>query len=489
MARLYGKGTITELEKGKKYRIRFSAGKDPETGKYRQVKETFIGTKRGAELRVEQIRARYERLDELREYGLDFGEMERYGLMVDRVVSDGMTPRQVADELDRLKVEESRSVTFAEWCERYMSTREELGKCRPSTLARDRTLSKHLLRRLGDVKLVDFTPAIANELYASMRRDGVGDTTIRQCHRLLKAVMKQAVYNDLIVRNPIDRVEAPRNPKPERQSLGVEESRKLAGICSSGAPTAYKTAVYMALATGARLGEIMGLEWQHVALGEDRPFAYFVQQFNATGELSPLKTDKDDNPVGRVVPLDGSTVDVLKAWRAVQREQLNALGVEQGADTPVVSNSLGGHTNHSCFERWWRGFCVENGFSRMVAEDGRTIVELSLGDDPSLYDEKEYLLTWRDSEGWPCDADGKRYSRSYPRPKVKATYCGLHFHALRHTHFSLRLAEGMDIPTAQALGGWSTPAMLMNVYAHPIPENIWASAGFMDGLTVEEARC
>ena len=47
----------------------------------------------------------------------------------------------------------------------------------------------------------------------------------------------------------------------------------------------------------------------------------------------------------------------------------------------------------------------------------------------------------------------------------------------------MRLASGMDIPTAQALGGWSTPAMLMNVYAHPVNENIWNAAGFMDKLT------
>ena len=54
---------------------------------------------------------------------------------------------------------------------------------------------------------------------------------------------------------------------------------------------------------------------------------------------------------------------------------------------------------------------------------------------------------------------------------------------LRHTHFTMRLASGMDIPTAQALGGWSTPTMLMNVYAHPVSENIWNAAGFMDGLS------
>ena len=53
------------------------------------------------------------------------------------------------------------------------------------------------------------------------------------------------------------------------------------------------------------------------------------------------------------------------------------------------------------------------------------------------------------------------------------------------THFAMRLASGMDIPIAQALGGWSTPAMLMNVYSHPVSENIWNAAGFMDKLPAQ----
>ena len=45
------------------------------------------------------------------------------------------------------------------------------------------------------------------------------------------------------------------------------------------------------------------------------------------------------------------------------------------------------------------------------------------------------------------------------------------------------LVAVMDIPTAQALGGWSSPDVLLNVYAHPVSERIWSSAEFMDRLT------
>ena len=446
MAKLYGKGTITELVKGKKYRLALSAGKDPITGKYLRHQETFLGTKRQAQLRIEAIRR----------------------------------------ELEHGKAPNADKVTFAEWCEKYLAMREGLGKYRPATLKADRSRSKHLVRGLGAVLVVDITPAIINDLYLALRADGVGDTCIMQAHKLLKRIMAYAVDNDIITRNPCDKVQTPCRPKPKRKALDAADASRLGAICAEGTPTANETAVYLGLALGARLGEVLGLTWGHVALNGPRPYVHIVQQHTVEGKRTPLKTDSDDNPVGRVVPLDGSTVAVLKAWRSVQLEQLNSIGVEQGSSTPIVTNALGDFTDHANFQRWWRSFSVEHGFARIIDGEGREVVELRIGDDASMYPDSDFAVEWRDADGWPCDADGKRYSRSYKRPKVERHYSGLHYHELRHTHFTMRLASGMDIPTAQALGGWSTPTVLMNVYAHPTPENVWASAGFMDGLAVKQ---
>ena len=491
MAKLYGKGTITELVKGKKYHIELSAGKDPLSGReyassddvpakayaidhdgkpvkpritwakatdeqktkysrwkspveYLRHRETFLGTKRQAELRVEEIRR----------------------------------------ELESGKRLDADKVLFADWCEQYLSMREGLGKKRKRTLKQDRYNSKHLLNALGAAKVVEITPAAINDLYVRMRSNGVGDTTVLQCHRLLKRIMKYALDNDLIVRNPVDRVETPKKPKPHRNALSSDEARRFSAICTSGTPSANKTAAYLGLALGARLGEVLGLTWSHVALDAKRPYAYIVQQHTKANERTPLKTDADDNPIGRVVPLDASTIAVLRAWRRQQQLEMNALGIEPGTETPIVTSPYGCWQGHANFTRWWQRFCVENGFGRWLSDDGTEIKDLVIGDDASLY--PGCIIEWRDSEKWPCDATGKRFSRSNKRQRIKRHYDGLVFHELRHTHFTMRLAAGMDIPTAQALGGWSTPDVLMSVYAHPTPENVWDSVGFMDDLTAKQ---
>lgn len=185
------------------------------------------------------------------------------------------------------------------------------------------------------------------------------------------------------------------------------------------------------------------------------------------------------------MPLDSSSVAFLGDWKRAQAGLLANLGIEQSEDTPIVTSAEGCWQGHSKFESWFRYFCAENGYGQWFADDGTRIVDLTIGDDPDEY--PNCIIEWRDRDGWHCDGAGKRYSRTYKRPSIKRHYEGLVFHELRHGHFSIRLANGMDIPTAQALGGWSTPAMLMNVYAHPISENIWASAGFVDNLSERQA--
>ena len=486
MVKLYGKGSITELVKGKKYYVELSGGKDPITGEYLRHRETFLGTKRAAELRIEEIRKELELTRDLREIGLTESKLMECGLSVPIAIAEGLNAVKVRERIEQYEEERRKAVSFADLTQRYLKIRKDSGKLRPKTIAQDCSLSKHLLRGFEGLSVVDITPAKVEELYSSMRAAGIGDTTVKQSHKLLKRILDYAIRDGIIDVNPVSRVEAPRKPKPQRHALNTQDANRLSALCTSETPTANRTATYLGLALGARIGEVLGLEWRHIELRGDRPFIHVCQQFTAQGNIAPLKTDKDDNPVGRIIPIDGSTVAVLKAWRAAQRGILNELGIEQGLNTPVITNQVGTYTSHSRFERWWRSWCVKNGLGKLFTDDGREVIELTIGDDAALYD--GCFIQWRDADGWPCDETGRKFSRSYKRPEIKLHYQGLHYHELRHTHFTMRLAAGMDLPTAQALGGWSTPDVLLTTYAHATPENVWASAGFMDKLTAKQAE-
>ena len=90
--------------------------------------------------------------------------------------------------------------------------------------------------------------------------------TILEHHRLLRAMLHKAVYWQLIVANPAERVQPPKARKPRRKSYDDEQTKILLENLEllSSEDTKYKVAIILTVFTGVRLGELMGLEWQDV---------------------------------------------------------------------------------------------------------------------------------------------------------------------------------------------------------------------------------
>ena len=488
MAKLYGKGRIREIEPGKKYHLELSGGKRPGSDSYLRARETFLGTRRAAELRIEEMRKELQLIRDLLEIGIDESDLQKAGLTVPLAIQDGMNAIRVRQYIEDYREKARRSVTFADWCESFLSTREALGEKRANTYKADRAYAKHLVNTFGSMLLSDIKPQAIKEAYAEMKSNGIGATTLRQAHKLFKRIMKEALDNELIDRNPVDAVKTPKRPKPKRDALTVEQAKTIKRVTSSGVPTANMTCVYLGLALGARIGEVLGLEWRHIVLDSDLPpYIHLIQQLLENGKTGPLKTDEDDNPIGRMVPIDAQTIELLKRWKSRQRSLLNELGIEQGQDTPVITNEVGGYCDRHNFSKWFRQFCVDNDLGKWLSDDGKEIVELNVGDDAGLYG--DCIIEWRDADGWPCDASGKRYSRSYPNPasKRKRHYSGIVYHQLRHTRFTHGIAQGMTIPVAMALGGWESAAMLNDVYLHATPDGIWSAPMMMESLDAVSA--
>lgn len=497
-----GDGTIYELEAGKRYKLVLSMGRvvvDPESGKKSRPRraETFDGTLKQAIARMEDMHKERDLLNELADMGLDMDELSSYGLNEKAIFSMRLSAREVVSELEKRKEEEAarlafeREHTFAGWCEHYLVTRERMKERRKNTLVKDRVHAKHLLDYLADAKLSTISPAMVRDMYANMRGDGMGDDTLIACHGLMKRVMSDAYDNDLIDRNPMDKVKRPERTRDiKRGWLEPDEARELVRLVTGDDMSAYDMAVYISLATGARLGEVLGLQWKHVHIDGDNQFVEIVQQYNRHGELTPLKTAKyGGKSKARVVPIDTATAGMFRKWKSRQLAMLNELGIEQASTMPVIANEAGNWVTHSNIERWFRTFCARNGFGKWYDGDGREIVELDV-DDPlaGLYSGDDFLVLWHNAEGWPCSADGVKYSRTNKNPHkdLKRNYDGMRFHWLRHTWATLMVAAGIDLPTLMQWGGWTDPRVPTNIYMHALKAKTATPAGHMNALVFGE---
>lgn len=115
-------------------------------------------------------------------------------------------------------------------------------------------------------------------------------------------------------------------------------------------------AVRIGLATGARLSEVLALQWRCVDLESGQ--VSICRALKKDGALKEPKTAAGT----RTASVDRKTVGHLARWKARQAAELAKFGIRQTPETPVCCSATGGFINISNFERWWRSFRDGNGF-------------------------------------------------------------------------------------------------------------------------------
>ena len=101
--------------------------------------------------------------------------------------------------------------------------------------------------------------------------------------------------------------------------------------------TPYYWPILLALATGARRGEICALRWRNVEL--DRGLIRVVESVKRIRGGTIRGSTKGGH--ARTVTLPRSTIDELREWRREQAEQLLRLGVRQSGDIVVCTQPDG----------------------------------------------------------------------------------------------------------------------------------------------------
>ena len=170
------------------------------------------------------------------------------------------------------------------------------------------------------------------------RKDGKGGLsaqTVVHFHRVLHRAFDQAVKWQLLARNPTDAVEPPSAQGREMRALDENETALLLRLVEK---TQLQMPVVLAVTTGLRRGEILGLRWSNVDLVEGH--LTVVQSLEQTKEGLRLKAPKT-NRSRRSIPLLGITLDALRSYRAKQAEERLAIGPAY-CDHDLVFPSSGG---------------------------------------------------------------------------------------------------------------------------------------------------
>jgi len=191
----------------------------------------------------------------------------------------------------------------------------------PATLRRYRDLARlHIRAHVGGVKLARLTPGDVQRLYAQLL-ERLSPTSVRHIHNLLHTALSDAVKWGWITRNVCS---AATPPKRNRSEMTVWSTPEVGRFLAAADGDELEALFRLALTTGIRRGELLGLKWADVDFDAG---AIAIRRSLHRGETARLIEAEPKTQAGRRrVTLPPATMESLRRHRTAQLEYRLSVG-------------------------------------------------------------------------------------------------------------------------------------------------------------------
>lgn len=245
------------------------------------------------------------------------------GRRLTRYVTFRGTKREAERELTRLLNRRNEGtyvdptkMTVGEYLEHWLSVDIER-RAANKTLTRHREIVQHQITpRLGSVPVRKLMPTHIEAFEAQLQRNGyvkgskagqaLAAQTVLHVHRTLSQALAHAVRTGVLFRNPAEQVKPPR---PLRREIAILSKPEIATLLRNAGPLYLP--VLVAVTTGIRRGELLGLRWSDIDLKAAR--LTVNQSLERRGVFKPPKTPGSR----RTITLPALTVEALKAQQGI----------------------------------------------------------------------------------------------------------------------------------------------------------------------------
>lgn len=338
----------------------------------------------------------------------------------------GITRKEVADKLRVLQSQKAAGavpndrITLGVHLTEWLEAKE--GTVRPGTFVRYEQLVRlHLVPGLGRVRLARLSPRDLQGFYADRLKAGCAPRTVGHMHRVLFSALKQGARWGLVGQNVASLVSPPRAPRMAMETLTATQS---AALIEAAEGHRFEALFVLALHTGMRKGELLGLRWSDIDL-----------------EAGTLHVQ------GSLQPVPGRGLSVVEVKTESSRRQVD-LGT-------ATSSALRRHRARQAKERLKAGAAWTNTGLVFTNVVGRPV-------HPSNLHRRDF------------------------RPLLeKAGLPQIRFHDLRHTCATLLLGQGVHPKVVSEMLGHSDIGVTLNLYSHVTPTMQKQAVDALDDLLGE----
>lgn len=213
--------------------------------------------------------------------------------------------------------------TVAEWLNYWMDAVVRPNRAATTVHGYSQMIVNHIIPQLGAIPLQSLSPQRIQQYYAYLCHDcGLSPNTARKHHDLLRNALRIAVMQDVLARNPTDRVEPPKFKRPEPQFYDVGSLRRLLDAVEGNK---LEPVVYLAGYLGLRREEMCGLQWKDV---DFQGKTLCVHRARTMAGSQVIEKDTKNRSSTRLLHMPEEVVRVLHAEWQRQRENRLLFGKE-----------------------------------------------------------------------------------------------------------------------------------------------------------------
>ncbi len=294
--------------------------------------------------------------------------------------AQGMTSKQIEKEVQRQamlfeeqcrngQIGANRNIKLADFCNMYLDIKKDILAPRTYEFYKNE-IDKLIIPLLGHIKLSELRPAHVQQFVQYLQGDirkkneeqdntKLSPSTIKRKVAILQSILKQAVKLGLIQSNPAnaDRLTMPKMITQKVEIFTKQEAAEMLS-CLESEPLQYQTIVQLAIMSGARLGELVGLKFSDVDFINHK-ITIERSAYKLKGQPVMTKAPKDNDI--RVVTINESCIELIRLLKAEKERERLRLGTAWKGDEWLFTQWDGSIMYPQTPSQWFNKFLDRNG--------------------------------------------------------------------------------------------------------------------------------
>ncbi|MGM0841374.1 MAG: tyrosine-type recombinase/integrase [Bacillota bacterium] len=309
---------------------------------------------------------------------------------------------EALNEVNKGTYIEPSKILYKDFLDQWLATKQ--GMLGPQTLTVYKWfLENKVIPEFGKIPLSDLSVLRIQSYINSLSNQGYSRSSVKKVYEICKNSLDYAVDYELISKNPASKVKLPRQQK--KDVINAWDQSEVYTFLNTAKGDPLYIVFLIALTTGMRKSEILGLRWKDVDL--DKGLLKINQTLSTDGKYF-IQGAKTKTSL-RTINLSPKTIDELKHHKKV-----------------ISSNK-------------------------------------------KFYKADYQNLDLVACTGHGTQLNPSNVSRTFNRLCAKANVPKIRFHDLRHTHATLLLSDGTNVKVISERLGHSNTKITLDTYSHVLP--------------------